>query len=138
MSDSNPNSPISSPVSESVRPRVPRTLIAFLAFYFFCTIVSNLFEGNVPALVLTGIIAIATWRTFQGSRSASRYLGGLFSLATLICMRSAYLNWSPSRETAVIALLTAVYMAVIVGYLFLSPSMRALYIQGDKEKWAGR
>ncbi|MBC3930425.1 GNAT family N-acetyltransferase [Undibacterium sp. CY22W] len=60
------------------------------------------------------------------------------NLATLICMRSAYHNWSPSRETAVIALLTAVYMAVIVGYLFLSPSMRALYIQGDKEKWAGR
>ncbi|HEX6703922.1 MAG TPA: hypothetical protein VF169_04110 [Albitalea sp.] len=139
MSDTNPYSPPkATSVPEVAEKRVPRLFLAMLALYFLIDVLSALFSGGFIYLARTAVVAIAAWRTLQGSRAASMFLGGLFVLGALLALRGAFQVWDVNREVAIGSLVAMAYMAVMAGHVFLSPGMRALYAKADKTKWRGR
>ncbi len=140
MTQSNPYSPPTAPVADasSVEKRVPRTFIALLAIYFLLEIVGSVATGNFLSLARIVVIGIAAWRTIQGGRAASRFLGGLFTLGAVGTLWSVPANWSRSPADAISILVFGILVGSIAAYTFFSPSMRALYVEGDQSRWRAR
>ena len=120
------------------RKRIPRTFLVLLAIYFLLDVLGVLFTGQFVWLGRTAILGIATWRTLQGSRPASFLLGGLFALNAVLAVARGARLWPASPEDAIGELVGAAFVAAIAAYIFLSPALRATYVEGDVARWRGR
>jgi len=142
MSSTNPYSPPSAEIADvaadAAPRRAPRVFLVLLGLYFVLEVAGAVMTGQIILLARMVILGIAAWRTLQGSRSASFFLGGLFAIGTLASGLDAMTWWHQRPNVAVPALLTAVYMAVLAAYTLFSPSMRALYSEGDMSRWRAR
>jgi hypothetical protein len=113
-------------------------LIVLLAIYFLLDILAVIFTGQYLWIARTAILAIAAWRTLQGSRAASRFLGCLFVLNAVVAATDGISLRNGDPVDAIGTLIFAAFIAVIAAYVFFSPSMRLLYVQGDKTRWRPR
>jgi hypothetical protein len=138
MSDRNPYEPPSSTAEAPAVARAPRVFIFLLGTYLLLSAASALYEKNVFSALFLGIVAIAAWRTLQGSHAASRYLGGLLVLGVFLSLRAAASMWAADFIGAIVSAVFAAYLAVLAGYTFFHPGMRALYTKGERAKWTER
>jgi len=140
MTDRNPYSPPEASIADAVdvKKRVPRTFLVLLVIYFLLEIIGGIAAGNVISLTRTAIIGIAAWRTLQGGRAASRFLGGLFTLAAALSLWSAIAAWRHDLPTAVAQVVAGALVGILAAYTFFSPSMQALYAEGDETRWRAR
>jgi hypothetical protein len=121
--------------SPPVEPRAPRTFLVLLAIYFLLEIAGIVLAGNYVWLARIVVLGIATWRTLQGSRAASRFLGLLFAVGALLSFVAAYSRRSGDAIDVVDALVPAVLLSILTAYIFLSPKMKALYASADTTRW---
>lgn len=137
MSEQNPYAPPDATLADisSVERRVPRVFLVLLAIYFLLEVIGTVSTGNYVWLARTAVIGVAAWRTIQGSRAASFFLGGMFALGMLLTLLSAVTTWGRSPADAIGELIAGVLFAVLAVHTFFSPSMRALYAENDHGRW---
>ena len=114
----------------------PRPLLVLLALYFLLATAGALLAGEPYQLVRPVIIGIAAWRTLQGSRAASVFLGGMFALTTVIVGYGALRLAGSDALGASINATFALFTGSISAYVFFSPAMRAIYARGDETRWS--
>jgi Na+/phosphate symporter len=138
MSDRNPYAPPSSNPEAPAVARAPRAFIVLLGAYLLLSAASAVFGGSIFSAIFLVIVGIAAWRTVQGGQAASRYLGGLLILGVIVSVRAVASMWASNPPGAMVSAAVAVYQSILVGYIFLSPGMRALYTKAERAKWTER
>lgn len=128
---------MSNPETPAV-PRAPKAFIFLLGAYLLLNGGSALYRRDVLGAVFLVIVAIAAWRTVQGGKAASFYLSALLVLGIVGSVRAAASMWTLDPTGALVSAAFAVYLSVLVGYIFLHPGMRALYTKAERAKWTER
>ena len=132
-----PKSPVTEIELEPGPPGIPLTfkimLIAFLALALLGLVTS----ANKAGLVWLGVMAIAAWKTLQGSRAASRVLGGLFVLNAVVTLVSTFPAFRQGTAGGVMVLAMAIYLGVLAAYIFFHPAMQAVFRKAERKKWSG-
>ncbi len=90
------------------------------------------------SIVLFGVTALATWKTLQHHRAASRLLCVFLVVDALMFYAAASgLALHHSLAAGGIMFALAICALVSVGYLFFSPTMRAVFRKTEATKWSG-
>jgi hypothetical protein len=118
-------------------PKIPLAFKIFLVTFVLLDVLGTLAGGLGGGFVWAGVLAIAAWRTLAGSRPASRVLGGLLVLMSLLSVVAAVPLLHSRPVAAYVMLLLVAYMLGLVAYLFFSPTMQAVYRKADARKWSG-
>ena len=89
------------------------------------------------SIVLFVVTALATWKTLQLHRAASRLLGVFLVLDALMFYAAASGLARHSLAAGGVMFALAICAPVSVCYLFFSPSMRAVFRKTEATKWSG-
>jgi hypothetical protein len=108
-------------------------LVALLAIVLLGIFVSV----NKGGIVWLGVMSIASWKTLQGSRAASRVLGVLLVLNAVLTVVAGVAAFQHNRFAGGFTLAVAVCMGVLAAYIFFNPAMQAVFRKADKKKWSG-
>ena len=82
---------------------------------------------SVVGLVWIGLTGLATWKTLERHRAASRALSAMLVIDAVMLYAAASGMALSSLAAGGVVLAIAVYVLILAGYLILSPSMRAVF-----------
>ncbi len=119
-------------------PRIPTLFKVLLILFIALDLLGHVIARDFSGLVWLGVMAIAAWQTLKGNRAASRALGVLLVIGTIVLVWGALYNFGRGHALdGGINLGVAVYTAVLIAYLFLHPTMQAVFRRADSKKWSG-
>jgi hypothetical protein len=116
-------------------PRIPRLFRGTLIVLVLLQMLSTIAMPTVSGTLLFGLTAFAAWKTLQHHRAGSRLLGVLLVFDSLLFYAIASGIARDSLAVAAIVFAFAVCALVLSGYLFFSPSMRAVFRKAEATKW---
>jgi hypothetical protein len=135
MSQFDAFAPPKATVADVEQPKIPGLFKGLLIAFFVLTVLGDVLSMSMGGLVWLGVMAIAAWRTFEGSRAASRVLAALLVVNAVLMLVAAAMALKHGPVAAVISLALALYMGVLAGYIFFNPAMQAVFRKADARKW---
>lgn len=138
MQPSNPYAPPSADpgTGESVAPaRVPLLFTILLVAFFVVTTLTSIAAGQIGAIGWLLVMSIAAWRTLQGGQAASRFLAAM--LAVNVAFMALVLWAATGKDAGFVAVAGVIiaWMLALIGYIFMSPSLKALFAAKNRAKW---
>ena len=122
-------------------PKIPLSFKLLLLVFVFLHVLGSITSLSGSGIVWGGVMAIASWKTLQGSRPASRVLGALLVLTAIVSIVGAVAIFpkSPFDSLVPVAVMgaMAVYLLALVGFIFFHPAMQAVFRKSDAKKWSG-
>ena len=121
----------------SAMPTIPLWFKVLLILFIAIEVLGHVARADFSGLVWLGVMAIASWQTLKGNRAASRVLGGLLVLASVLGLWGA-VNAFASGHVAYggVCVGFVVYMAALAACLFFHPAMQAVFRRADRQKWS--
>ena len=116
---------------------IPRVFKATLIVLVLAQTLTVIAMPTSSSIILFGVTALATWKTLQHHRAASRLLGVFLTLDALMFYAAASGLALHSLAAGGVMFSLAICALVSVGYLFFSPSMRAVFRKTEATKWSG-
>lgn len=118
-------------------PRIPGLFKGMLIAFFVVEGLGLVLGRSSSGFVWLGVMAIAAWTTLDGNRAASRVLGCFLAFNVVLVLVAAAAAFQRSAVAGGICVALAIYVAVLVGYIFLNPAMQAVFAKADAKKWSG-
>lgn len=127
--------------AEMEKPQIPLVFKILLVAYIVLHLLGSLLGVSGTGIVWGGVLAIAGWKTLEGSRPASRVLGVLLSISVALMLLGLAVFVSQGRPGSgvmvAVFLVTAAWLAVLVGFIYFHPAMQAVFRKSDAKKWSG-
>jgi hypothetical protein len=127
--------------AEIEKPRIPLVFKILLVTYIVLHLLGSLLGVSGTGIVWGGVLAIASWKTLEGNRPASRVLGVLLSISVALMLLGLAVFVSQGRSGSgvmvAVFLVTAAWLAVLVGFIYFHPAMQAVFRKSDAKKWSG-
>lgn len=123
------------------QPKIPLAFTILLAIYIVLHVVGSLMSFSGTGIVWGGVLAIAAFKTVQGSRPASRVLGALLVLSAVMALFVVIAAFPKTHADSivpfVVMLAMMAWLLAMAGFIFLNPTMQAVFRKSDAKKWSG-
>jgi|EndMetStandDraft_4_1072995.scaffolds.fasta_scaffold246149_2 hypothetical protein len=123
------------------QPQIPLAFKILLIAYVVLHLLGSLMGMSGYGIVWGGVLAIASFKTLDGSRPASRVLGVLLSISLVLMLVGMAVFASQGRPHSALPLAfflgLAAWIAVLVGFIYFHPGMQGVFRKSDAKKWSG-
>lgn len=119
-------------------PTIPLWFTMLLFLFIGVEVLGHVARADFSGLGWLGVMAIAAWQTLKGNRAASRVLGAMLVLASVLGLVGAANAFARGHMAyGGVSVGFVVYMAALAACLFFHPALQAVFRRADSKKWSG-